>query len=165
MSICGACNTKPIQATGAGQMVAQVQKGRAYAFCDRRGTRVFAFPFIFAGSKAFQINIPLTFGPDARIQGKTIKSIEIVSTAAMATNGGIDNTGAVAYGYLTIVEKCGPKQNIVSQIPLTALDRSTNGGKLFFCNFNTADFKNCYLSFTSGSLSTSNGMFFNFNVE
>lgn len=159
--ICGNCDMKPTTSRGAGQMQAMRRLGRAYPFCDRRGTEVLPFVLNLTGYAVFK---PLTFNRDARLEGKRIMAIEVVGTTAAGKVGGVDNPGGVATGWLTMVRQCGQELEVIAEIPLPLLDRTQNGGKLYFTDMRPK-FGSCYVTFSSGSYSEANALQFNFYVE
>lgn len=159
--ICGDCNSKPTASNGANLMVGAMRKGTAYPFCDRRGNRV--YPFVFTlDTFAKYTQLPLKY--DARLNGKRILAIEVVSIAAAPKVGGVDNVGGVATGILVMVRRCGSGIEKLAEIPLPAMDRSANGGKLYFTDL-LPTFGACYLVFTGGSYTSANALQFNFHVQ
>jgi hypothetical protein len=88
-------------------------------------------------------------------QNATITGIELVNQTELAKtpNGGYDTIDSVLlpYGILYISDI---KNQIIAELPLTSLQRSTNNGKLTFTNFNTQLWANCYVEFAQAPFSS-----------
>jgi hypothetical protein len=99
---------------------------------------------------------PMYFGSQTMLDGEnaTITGIEFINQTELSNAPNGDTTldsSLLPYGVLYISDI---KHQVICELPLTSLQRTTNGGKLKFTNFNTQLWANCYVEFTQAPFSS-----------
>jgi hypothetical protein len=100
---------------------------------------------------------PMYFDSQSILDGEnaTITGIELVNTTELSKtpNGGNDTIDSVnfPYGVLYISDI---RNQVIAELPLTSLQRTTNNGKLKFTYFNTQLWANCRVEFNLAPFSS-----------
>ena len=120
------------------------------------------------GQYSYLAGRPQRFAQNFEIDNNGIKAIEITG----ATRAVINPTSPAATdpmqskfveGYLVIMDNCN---NEIARIPLTLLNRTQNGGKLYFCNFQNIRWSACFVVFPAAAgISAANSICFNVTLN
>jgi len=103
-------------------------------------------------------NVPLFFDLDNRFLNQKITAIELFDGTQLASYAGVDLPSSFVSGWIVLKDECN---NTLAELPLSKLNRVTNGGKNAFFRKLPVDWGKSFLRLTDVTGLSNAGFLFN----